>query len=124
MAASVKTKASMVAISGAIMPDPLAKPLMVTRVPPMVAVRVHPLGNVSVVMMALAAGSHADSSNDPARPGRLEAMASVGIGGPITPVEATNPSSGAHSARAAAAATVASTKASPALPVKALELPE
>ena len=53
--ASVKTKASMVAMSGAIMPAPLAKPLMVTVVPPSRACAVASLGNVSVVMMAPAA---------------------------------------------------------------------
>ena len=54
--ASVKTKASMVAMSGAIMPAPLAKPLMVTVVPPR-ALAVASFGNVSVVMIALAAAT-------------------------------------------------------------------
>ena len=62
------------------MPEPLANPLRVTWTPPIEAVRVHPFGNVSVVMIALAAGSQAVSSNDPARPGRFDAMASAGIG--------------------------------------------
>ena len=106
------------------MPEPLANPLIVTWTPPIEAVRLHPFGNVSVVMIALAAGAQAVSSNDPASPGRFDAMASAGIGWPMTPVEATNTSAGAHSASSAAAFTVASTKASPALPVKALELPE
>ena len=51
--ASVKTKASMVAMSGAIMPAPLAKPLMVTVAPPSRALAVASFGNVSVVMIAL-----------------------------------------------------------------------
>ncbi len=55
--ASVKMNASMVAISGAIMPAPLAKPLMVTVVLPMRARAVASFGNVSVVMMARAAAS-------------------------------------------------------------------
>ena len=49
--ASVKTKASIVPMSGAIMPAPLAKPLMVTVVPPSRACAVASLGNVSVVMI-------------------------------------------------------------------------
>ena len=53
--ASVKMKASMVAMSGAIMPAPLAKPLMVTSVPRSRMRAVANFGNVSVVMMALAA---------------------------------------------------------------------
>ena len=44
MAASVKTKASMVAMFGWIMPDPLTMPLMVTGRPPMSTVRVAPFG--------------------------------------------------------------------------------
>ena len=59
MGASVKTKESIVAMSGAIMPAPLAIPLIVTSTPPMVAVRVATFGKVSVVMIALAASSQA-----------------------------------------------------------------
>ncbi len=44
IAASVKTKASMVAMSGAIMPAPLAMPLIVTSKPPIIAVRVESFG--------------------------------------------------------------------------------
>ncbi len=55
--ASVKTKASIVAMSGAIMPAPLAKPLMVTSVPAIRARAVASFGNVSVVMIARAASS-------------------------------------------------------------------
>ncbi len=53
--ASVKTKDSIVAMSGAIMPAPLAMPLMVTVALPSFAVAVATFGKVSVVMMALAA---------------------------------------------------------------------
>ena len=52
--ASVNRKASMVAILGAIMPEPLAMPAMVTRAPSIVACRQAPFGKVSVVMMARA----------------------------------------------------------------------
>ena len=53
--ASVKRKASMVAMSGAIIPAPLAKPLMVTSVPRRRTRAVASFGNVSFVIMALAA---------------------------------------------------------------------
>ncbi|MHC2805372.1 hypothetical protein ACVMII_005118 [Bradyrhizobium diazoefficiens] len=46
---------SIVAISGAIMPAPLAMPLMVTLALPSLTVAVATLGKVSVVMIALAA---------------------------------------------------------------------
>ncbi len=46
----------MVAISGAIMPAPLAMPLTVTVALPMRAVAVATLGKVSVVMIALRRG--------------------------------------------------------------------
>ena len=59
IAASVKRKASMVAMSGAIMPAPLAMPLMVTSTPSISALRVASLGKVSVVMMARAASAKA-----------------------------------------------------------------
>ena len=56
--ASVNTNDSIVAMSGAIMPAPLAMPLMVTVALPSLAVAVATLGKVSVVMIALAASSH------------------------------------------------------------------
>ncbi len=60
--ASVATKPSMVAMSGAIMPEPLAIPAIRTRVPPISASATAPLGKVSVVMMARAACSHLPGS--------------------------------------------------------------
>ena len=56
-AASVKMNASMVAMSGAIIPEPLAMPLIVTTVLPSLAFAVAPLAKVSVVMMAAAASA-------------------------------------------------------------------
>src|SRR3546814_12253737 len=56
--ASVNTKDSMVAMSGAIMPEPLAMPAMVTGLPPMEVSPVAALGQVSGVKMAAAASSH------------------------------------------------------------------
>jgi len=60
--ASVKTKASIVAMSGAIMPEPLAMPLMTTSQSPIITLRVAYFGKVSVVMMARAAASQASGS--------------------------------------------------------------
>ena len=55
----MKTKQSMVAMSGAIMPLPLAMPVIRDgSVPPSLAVRVAALANVSVVMMPRAASGH------------------------------------------------------------------
>ena len=87
-AASVKTKASMVARSGAIMPDPLAMPLRVTSMPPMLAVRVAPLGKVSVVIIALAAACHAPGAKSAFSPGNAPMILSNASGSPMTPVEA------------------------------------
>ena len=47
----------MVAMSGAIMPEPLAIPAIVTGTPSISAVAAAPLGKVSVVMIARAAAS-------------------------------------------------------------------
>ena len=51
----MKTNDNIVAISGAIMPAPLAMPLMVTVALPSLAVAVATFGKVSVVMITLAA---------------------------------------------------------------------
>ena len=56
--ASVKTKDSIVAISGAIMPEPLAIPTRVTSDLPIFTLRMDAFGNVSVVMIAAAASAH------------------------------------------------------------------
>ncbi len=66
--ASVKTKDSMVAMSGAIMPAPLAMPQMVTGVPPTRAIAAAPLGKVSVVMIAAAASSQLPGAASAAKP--------------------------------------------------------
>jgi hypothetical protein len=51
-AASVKMKPSIVAMSGAIIPDPLMMPVIVTRTSPIIAAVVAALAKVSVVPMA------------------------------------------------------------------------
>ena len=122
--ASVNTNASMVAMSGAIMPAPLAMPLMVTLALPSFTVAVATFGKVSVVMMALAAAIHspgtACSASVPSTPLNLVASS----GSPITPVEARNTSLGLQPSALAAIAAVSVVACRPVLPVKALALPE
>ena len=59
-------KDSIVAMSGAIMPAPLAMPLMVTLALPSFTVAVATFGKVSVVMIAFAASSQSSASRVPA----------------------------------------------------------
>jgi hypothetical protein len=122
--ASVKTKDSMVAMSGAIMPAPLAMPLRVTSMPPMVAVRVATFGKVSVVMIALAASIQAVGfaffSQAVSTPSNFVASR----GSPMTPVEAMNTWEARQPAASAAISAVSLTASAPRLPVKALALPE
>ena len=124
MGASVKTKLSMVAMSGAIMPAPLAMPLRVTGTPPRSTVAVASLGKVSVVMMARAASampsSRASATSRSSTPSKRVASS----GSPMTPVEARKISpAGAPLARPAISA-VRAVEATPVRPVKALALPE
>ena len=72
---------------GAIMPDPLAMPLMTTGTPSISASALAPLGKVSVVIIALAASGHALSERRSWSPGRASHRRSVGNCSPITPVE-------------------------------------
>ena len=122
--ASVNTNDSMVAMSGAIMPAPLAMPLMVTLALPSLTVAVATFGKVSVVMIARAAliqsAGAALSASVPSTPSNLVASS----GSPITPVEARNTSSGLHPTALAAIDAVNAVACRPVLPVKALALPE
>ncbi len=122
IAASVKMKPSIVAISGAIMPDPLMMPTRLTVVPPIVALVVAPLAKVSVVPIASVASRQLASGASSAASMPASAL-SIGNGTPITPVEDTNTSDGWHPIAPATRAAIASTAARPRLPVKALELP-
>ena len=122
--ASVNTNASMVAISGAIIPAPLAMPLMVTFALPSFTVAVATFGKVSVVMIALAAAIQpsgaAFCASVPSTP--LNLLASSGS--PITPVEARKISSALQPTAFAAIDAVSVVAWRPVLPVKALALPE
>ncbi len=122
-AQSVKTKPSIVARLGAIMPDPLTMPWMVTRTPSTIALAVAPLAKVSVVPIAAVAAAK------PALPSAAWAAATTpvalsrGKGTPMTPVEATNTSSARQPIAAATVSTWARLASRPAEPVKAFELP-
>ena len=109
---------------GAIMPEPFAKPLSRTVVPSIVAVAVAPFGNVSVVMIARAAGSQASADSFSAASGSAATMRSGGGGSPITPVEEMNTSLWVQPNSRAASAAVAWTTCQPARPVNTFALPE
>ena len=111
-------------MSGAIIPEPLQKPLIRTAAPSIVAVAVAPFGKVSVVMIARAAGCQAAASSTPAMLGKAALMRSTGGGSPMTPVEAMYTSCGSQANSFAAVTAVLSTTCRPARPVKTLALPE
>src|SRR5271168_1830411 len=111
-------------MSGPIIPEPLAKPLSRTSVPSIRAVAVAPLGKVSVVMIARAAGSQASAARVGAILGRASTIFCAGGGSPITPVEEMNTSFGSQRKSFAAAAAVAWTASWPVRPVNTLALPE
>ncbi len=114
----------MVAMSGAIMPAPLAMPLIVTVSRPILAVAVATLAKVSVVMMARAAARKwppsACAASRSITPSNLRASS----GSPITPVEARNTSLCLQPVALAAVSAVSLVAARPLFPVKALALPE
>ena len=111
-------------MSGAIMPAPLAKPLIVTTVLPMLVLAVATLGKVSVVMIALAASSQGSGRAAATMPSSTPSNALALSGSPITPVEARNTSAGLQPTARAAISAVNLQAARPVLPVKALALPE
>ena len=88
--ASVKTKESIVAMSGAIMPAPFAMPQMVTGAAPIRAMAAAPFGNVSVVMMAFAASCQALGAALAISRSMTVANLVASSGSPITPVDARN----------------------------------
>src|SRR5882672_10603443 len=118
-AASVATKPSMVAMSGRIMPAPLAMP--VTVAPP--ARRDLALGTVSVVMIPSAARAQLSSRRSAMQAGRPATMRATGRGSMITPVENGSTSRGSQPSRRATASQLSLASARPARPVPALALP-
>ena len=87
IAASQHRKASMVAISGLIIPEPLAMPVIVTGLPATSIRALSPLGAVSVVMMACAASAQPAGDSFGTACSIAERIASTGNRSPMTPVE-------------------------------------
>ena len=96
--ASVKIKPNIVAIFGAIMPEPFAMALIVTVVLPIFVLHQAAFGYVSVVIIALAASTHGELYFLEHSSGKAERIESIGNTSPITPVDATNTFSGRHEA--------------------------
>ena len=123
MFASVVIKASMVAMLGQIIPEPLAIAPNFTVFPPSSVSAIICLGCVSVVMMAWAAfllsasESSATAADTPSR------ILSMGRFTPITPVEATATRFAAQDNFSAAKAAVSFASFSPCSPVQALAQP-
>ena len=120
--ASVAIKPSMVAISGAIIPEPLAIPEITQFLPLMVKLAVAPFSKVSVVRMAKAASCQLAGA-DAASAAKCVVISSAFKGSPITPVEAVAIISAGISSVFDKAETHASTDSMPFAPVKALALP-
>ena len=99
--ASVNTNDSIVAMSGAIMPAPLAMPQIVTVALPSFARAVATFGNVSVVMIALAASRKRPGADCSTSLSSTPSNFCAGSGSPITPVEARNTSAGLQPAACA-----------------------
>ena len=127
MGASVKTKDSIIRpCPGAIMPAPLAMPLMMTSTPPSFTVLVTTLGKVSVVMIARAASISPSGRAALFSAPRAPTIRAASSGSPITPVEAME-----HLAERraldrlpATASPTWATALAPIAPVNALALPE
>ena len=110
----------MVAMSGAIIPQPLAMPPSVKLEP--FTIRV--LGIVSVVRMPRAASSAPSFESFLASFGVALRMTSIGKGVPMIPVEQTRTCRFSMPKASAAACVIASASAMPGSPVPALALPE
>ena len=125
-AASVKTKPSIVAMSGAIMPLPFAMPTTLTVVPSMSTWADEPLAKVSVVRIAFAAASQLVAELGVRWLARLvnpSARRSSGRVSPMTPVDARCTDAASTSKAAAIVSAVSLAEVAPAVPVNALALP-
>ncbi len=124
--ASVRIRASMVAMLGPIIAAPFARPQREISRPPICAERPAILWIVSVVSMPRAAATRASSSapNWPAAWAIPWAIFSMGKNAPITPVESTRAWSAAAWQAAAARRAISSASRRPRSPVQALALPE
>ena len=111
-------------MSGAIMPEPLAMPLILTSIPSILATAVAPFGKVSVVMIARAADSHNSGRASRTMSPTSAVNFSTGSGSPITPVEASSTSSAAQPRASATDSTESPTARGRAFPVNAFAFPE
>ena len=121
--ASVAMNASIVAMSGWIMPAPFAMPVTVTVAPSIVACRDAPLGTVSVVMIAFAASNQPSARALARAAGSAATSRSTGSGSMITPVEYVSTSCSGQARIDAKAAAVVAASATPRSPVPAFALP-
>jgi hypothetical protein len=124
MAQSVVTKQSMVAMSGWIMPEPLAIAPTLTLAPSMSSSTAASLGTVSVVMMASRARAPPLLESPALSAGIAFSIASMLILWPITPVDATITSVASRPQASAAKRAMALASARPCSPVQVLALPE
>ena len=117
--ASVVITASNVAISGWIMPAPLAMPPMMIGPPGVSRRTAQCFGRVSVVMIARAASTPPAGESFVAASRRPRATFSTGSGTPMTPVESTRAVRGGRPAASSALRAIARAASSPAAPVHA-----
>src|SRR4051812_45387506 len=119
--ASVATNPSMVAMSGRIIPEPLAMPVTTASPAESLIFLETALGTVSVVMIASAAESQ--SAWVESAPGIPATMRSAGRGSMITPVEKGRICFRSQESRFASAAHTSPARRTPSAPVPALALP-
>src|SRR6266576_1613208 len=117
--ASVVSTASRVAISGWIIPAPLAIPPTVTRPPGVSKRTAQCFGRVSVVMMARAASMPPAGESRAAAWRSASTIGATGSGTPMTPVESTSAVRVGRAAACSAACAMARAAASPSDPVQA-----
>ncbi len=123
MGASVVTTASMVAMAGWIIPEPLAMPPTVKVRPPTWTRAAASLGRVSVVMIARAARVADEGPASRSSAPTAAAIRSAGSAEPMRPVEAGSTWASSQPRRAATAATTRCAAAIPAAPVPAFAQP-
>ena len=122
-AASVKINTRSVAISGWIIPEPLAMPARVNSLPSILPLTREALGRVSVVMMARAASPNPSGFSPATKSGRAWIMRSPGRGAPMTPVDDGSTRRSGIFSNLAAARLVDRAASNPRGPLQALALP-
>ena len=122
-AASVRTNASIVAILGSIIPEPLAMPATVTGHPSTSAVTIAVFAKVSVVRMASAASARPFASSSAAAARMPPRIRGMGRRSPITPVDATNTCSGGTPIAFAARCAISLASRRPCSPMATFAMP-